>query len=221
MGVVLITRPQPGAAETAALVAARGHTSIIAPFLEIHYLHPDLPPNASACVITSANAVHAVPQNIPVFAVGDATAAKAREVTQSPVYSAAADAVALAALIAQSLTPAAGALLLLSGHGQGLTLAADLRTRGFRVIRRAAYTARPRHSFPAEALAPAITVILFFSPETARAFARLIPPLALPALAKITALTLSPAITRNLAHLPWQSIKTAEHPSQEALLKLL
>jgi len=224
MGAVLITRPEPAASDTAARLAALGHSSVIAPFLRIELLHPKLPAAVQACLITSANAAHAIPPRVPVFAVGDATAARARAVTTAPVHSAAADAAALAALVAQSCTPAQGPLLLLCGHRQGVALAADLRTHGFRVTRRSVYRVQPPRRFPsvaAEAIKThTIDTVVFFSPETARAFVRLLPGSLRAEMAKLSALSLSPAITRAIGEITWRSIATAEHPTQEAMLKL-
>lgn len=225
MGAVLITRPEPGASDTAARLASLGYASIIAPFLQIEQLHPRLPRRAQACLITSANAIHCLPSGIPIFAVGDATAARARAVTSFPVHSAAADATALAALVALTCTPAQGPLLLLSGHRQGLTLAAELRMHGFQVTRRTVYRAISPRIFPPNAAqairAHIVDRVLFFSPETARAFVRLAPVSLRPELSQIKALTLSPAISRAVADLPWRSITTAEHPTQEMLMRLL
>jgi uroporphyrinogen-III synthase len=224
-GAILITRPEPAAHETAVRLAAMGHVSVVAPFLIIARLSVHLPRTASVCVITSANAAHAIPPGVHVFAVGDATAARASAVTTAPVHSAAADAAALAELIAASCDPKHGPLLLLSGQGQGLVLAADLRTHGFRVLRRAVYRAVPPHAFPALAAASiaagTIGTALFFSPETARVFATLCPADLRPALSRINALTLSPAISRELASLPWRSLTNAAHPSLDALFAIL
>src|SRR5450755_3888430 len=60
---VLITRPEPGASETAARVSAMGLTPIIAPFLEIRPVPVRLPPPQSiaAVLFASGNAVGAIP----------------------------------------------------------------------------------------------------------------------------------------------------------------
>ncbi|MBC7434176.1 MAG: uroporphyrinogen-III synthase, partial [Rubritepida sp.] len=73
---VLITRPEPGAAETAAAVIALGWTPILAPALS---LHPRAIPTmvAQASLITSRSAAAALPPGLPVLAVGEATAAAA------------------------------------------------------------------------------------------------------------------------------------------------
>ena len=75
----------------------------------------------------------------PVFAVGAATANCAREAGFNRVFSANANASALAELVADTLSPADGSLFLPAGQGQGIDLAASLRQSGFSVLRRVAY----------------------------------------------------------------------------------
>ena len=107
---VLVTRPEPGAGETAARVTALGLRPIIAPLLMIAQRHATLPPSArvQAIVATSRNAIPALPashRHLPLFAVGAATARRARAAGFEQVTSADADAEALAVLLAQSLRP--------------------------------------------------------------------------------------------------------------------
>jgi uroporphyrinogen-III synthase len=75
---VLITRPEPGASETAHRIAALGLTPIVAPVLEIRATAGHLPPTnqIAAILLTSGNAVGALPQgyrHIPTLTVGAAT----------------------------------------------------------------------------------------------------------------------------------------------------
>ena len=220
---ILVTRPEPGASETARRLAERGFTPIIAPILTIARRTPTLPPTAQAILVTSANSLAPGLPTRPLFTVGDTTAAKARALGHTDVTSAGRDAASLASLAADRLDPDAGPLLLLSGGGQGLDLAAALRAHGFCVIRRVAYTARPVTTLPPQAaamLAAGRGHALFFSPDTARAFARLLvpPPVTLSA---IQAIAISPATAAALAPLPWARIRVASHPNQDAMFALL
>ena len=174
---VLVTRPEPGAAETAARITALGLRPIIAPLLMIAQRHATLPPSArvQAIVATSRNAIPALPtshRHLPLFAVGAATARHARAAGFEQVTSAGADAMALAALLAHSCDPLAGPLLLATGQDQGTALASNLRTSGFRVIRRVVYAAVPATIFPEPVhrafAAGTLSAALFFSAETAR-----------------------------------------------------
>jgi uroporphyrinogen-III synthase len=228
---VLITRPEPGAGETAARVAALGLRPVTAPALEILILPCHLPPptRLQAIVIASGNAVPALPashRRLPLLAVGDATAARARAAGFARAASADGDARALAALAGRCCDPRAAALLLATARGQGEVLAADLRARGFRVIRRAVYAAVPARGLPAAArddlAAGTIAAALFFSAETARHCIRLIRRARLhEAVRTVDALAIGGSAAVALEALPWRRIRVAARPNQEAMLALL
>ena len=182
-----------------------------------------------AILVTSGNAIPSLPashRHLPLFAVGEATAARARAAGFTQVNSADGDANALAALVARSCDRHAGPLLLASGRGQGEGLAADLRTRGFRVLRRVVYAAAPtsslpdaaRHAFASGGLAAA----LFFSAETARQCVRLLQAARLhEAVRPVDALAIGQAAAVALQALPWRRICVAARPNQDAMLALL
>ena len=80
---VLITRPEPGASDTAARVTALGLQPILAPLLRVATLHPSFPPSGrvQAILATSGNAIAALPEShrhLRLFAVGQATARTCR-----------------------------------------------------------------------------------------------------------------------------------------------
>lgn len=228
---VLITRPQPGAAETAARVAALGLRPVIAPLLQIRLLRATLPPpgRLQAVLIASGNALAAVPADyraLTLLAVGEASAAHARAAGFARVLSADGDAQALAALAATYCAPAGLPLLLAAGQGQSLTLAAALRARGFRVIRRAVYVARPVRALPDEAVAAlrdeTLGAALFFSAETARQFARLLIRAGLrEAVRGIDACAIGRPAATAIEDLPWRRVLRAAKPTQDAMLALL
>ena len=183
MSVVLITRPEPGASETAARLKAMGLIPVVAPALEVQRSQAASGGlgGIAATLLTSGNAVSGCPPQyraLPAFAVGDATAARARAAGFTDVRSAGGDAVELADLVAATLRPDAGPLLLATGHRLGADLAGDLRGRGFRVIRRTVYRTRPATDLPTVArghlLGHDVAAALFFSAETARHFVNLI-----------------------------------------------
>jgi uroporphyrinogen-III synthase len=228
---VLITRPEAAAAETARLVAARGLVPVLAPVLAVQALPARLPPVAGlqAVLLTSANALPALGpayRALPLLAVGDATAARARAAGFAQVCSAGRNAEALAALVSRRCAPARGALLLPSARGEGVELTRMLRDSGFTVQRRAVYAAVPQKTLSAaaaEALSRGdVGAALFFSSASARGFTKLLLA-ALPArcLNTVDALALSPAVAAPLASLPWRRLRVAEQPTQDALLTLL
>jgi uroporphyrinogen-III synthase len=229
---VLVTRPEPGAAETARQLAARGFEPVLAPALVLVNRKLDLPA-AQALLLTSraaARALPAIPEDLPVLAVGEATAAEARARGARDVIAAAGDAAALATLVATRLDPGAGPLLLAVGAGYGQDLAMALRARGFRVLRRLAYEALPAPEIPAparEAIAAGrVVAALFFSPRSALCAISLLRTAGLEAMAgKMLALAISPrvgeAARRALSPLAWREIRIAQRPDQAALLELL
>jgi uroporphyrinogen-III synthase len=228
---VLITRPEPGAGETAARVSALGLRPVTAPVLEIRVLTSRLPPAArlQAIVTASGNAIPALPSHyhrLPLLAVGDTTASRARAVGFSRVTSAGGDARALAALADRTCAVHGAPLLLATGQNQGEALATDLRVRGFRVIRRAVYAAMPVPVLPEaahQALATGdVTAALFFSAETARHFVLLVRRARLhEAVRTVEALAIGQPAAMALKVLPWRRIRVAARPTQDAMLALL
>ena len=228
---ILITRPEPGASETAQRVTQLGFHPLLAPALTVEVLAARLPPaNAVAAVlVTSGNALAAcLPsfRDCPLFAVGDTTAARARALGFTRVASASGDAVALAALVVRNLHPQVGHLLLVTGQGHGEALAAALRTSGFRVLRRIAYRTRPASALPDPVTvalrAGQVGAALFFSAETARAFTRLIERESLRETVRaVDAFAIGAAAGVALQSLPWRRIGVAAKPNQDAMLALL
>jgi uroporphyrinogen-III synthase len=224
---VLITRPEPGAAETAGRVAALGWQPVLAPALVLAPRDFAPPPRAQALLLTSRAAARNVPViDLPVFAVGEATAAEARSRGFAQVAAAEGDAAALATLVAATLNRAHGPLLLAMGEGYGQELASALRGQGFTVIRRIAYAARPAEALPEPArlaLAQgAVAAALFFSPRSAQSALALLAGAGLAATAPtIRALALSPRVAGALAPLPWREVRVAAYPDQDSLLAIL
>ncbi|WP_165585435.1 uroporphyrinogen-III synthase [Roseococcus sp. SYP-B2431] len=223
---VLITRPEPGAAETAARVRALGWRPVLAPALVLAP-RPFRPTRAQALLLTSRAAARALtPWDIPVVAVGEATAEAARARGFSEVRAADGDAAAMTAFCAAHLDPAAGPLLLAVGEGYSVELAAALRARGFRVTRRLAYAAAESADFPAEAAAALrnreVSHALFFSPRSAGCSVRALTASGLSeALRGIEAIAIAPRVAAVLDGLPWCSVRTARRPDQDHILELL
>lgn len=226
-GGVLVTRPEPGAAETANRLTALGFTPVLAPALLLAPRPLAPPARAQALLLTSRAAARALaPWNIPVLAVGTATAEAARAAGFTDVRAAGGDAVALAALCAETLRPADGPLLLAVGEGYSLDLTALLRARGFRVIRRVVYAAREAVALPEAARAAiaagGVSHAMFFSPRSAACSVALFTGAGLgPALKGIEALAISPRVAVALERVAWLGIRVAARPDQDHLLELL
>lgn len=225
---VLVTRPEPGGPATAAALRALGHVPVLAPCLEIDPLPVDLPGGSDAIVIASTQALAGLPHalhDVPLFAVGDATAARARAMGFRAVSSAAGTAAELTSLISEMMQPGAS-LLLPCGEGHSLRLAADLRAHGFRVSRRVVYRSRPAQSLTAAAEAAlsagAIDRVMVFSPATARHFITLVEAAGLSdTLGHATAIAISQATATPLRRLKLAAIRTAISPDQDHMLAIL
>ncbi len=229
---VLVTRPKEDSQALADALRDRGHEVLLQPLLVIK---PEAPAGSldlraiQALLFTSANGVRALAnrsarRDLPVFAVGDATARAARNAKFAEVTSAGGDVEDLARLVAERLDPAAGPLV----HGAASLVAGDLKGRleaaGFTIERRVLYRAEPVPALSAEIEAAwiqgGIDAALFFSPRSAESFAAIVRARDLAAAASLChALSLSPAVAEILEQLPWASVRTAEQPTTEALLK--
>ncbi len=224
--VVLITRPLAGADRTADLIQQRGYDPLIAPILRIRTLTPDLPRKVQAVLVTSGNAVDGVAAwPVPIFAVGDATAARARAAGFTDVRSASGDATALVARASQDLDPRGAPLLLLSGARQGQAAAGLLRKAGFRVLRRVTYAASAVSRFPPQAAVAlgenTMHAAIFLSAETASAFVRLFPSSAIHQVQGVLGLAIGNAAADALKPLPWRRILIASTPNLDGVLALL
>jgi uroporphyrinogen-III synthase len=229
----LVTRPRTEAAELAEALAARGIAAIIEPLLEIHYrseMAPDLG-GVQAILCTSANGVHALARlsderAVPLLAVGDSSAARARADGFTRVLSAGGAVGDLARLVRERLDPAAGRLLHVAGSIVAGDLAGMLRDDGFAVERAVLYEARPVAGFGADcvrALAAGIVdFALFFSPRTAAIFVRLADRAGIAeAMGLVTAVSLSAASDEGLGGLGFRERHIAPRPDQPGLLAAL
>jgi uroporphyrinogen-III synthase len=233
----LVTRPEEDAAPLARALAERGIDTMLAPMLRIAPVADaekrlaDALIGAQALLFTSTNgarsfAAASARREIPVFAVGDATAATARLANFRSVTSAGGDVADLAALAAARLAPEHGALVHVAGSATAGDLAGTLAAQGFTLRRVVVYEAQPTHALPqdvaADLAAGRVELALFFSPRTAAAFARLAAAAGLaPACGRMTALALSPAVATALAGLPWREVVVAARPTQGDLLAAL
>jgi uroporphyrinogen-III synthase len=143
---VLITRARDDAERSARRLATLGHEAVVAPVLEFVPTNERAPAGPfDAVVLTSARAVPALASRggdarIPVFAVGERTAATAAAAGIDDVRAAGGDARALAALIMRALAPPAR-LLHVAGRDHKAEPATSLIAAGFSVERWIAYDA--------------------------------------------------------------------------------
>jgi len=227
---LLITRPEQDAEPLAKALAARGVGSLIESLLTVADVAgpaPDLA-GVQALLITSANGVRAFARksdarDLPLFAVGDASAAAARQLGFTSVKSAAGDVAALARLVAAELDPRQGALLHVAGGKIAGDLAGDVKRAGFACRRHVLYEARPAEALSAATRAAldagAVDGVLLFSPRTASTFARLITEAGVAgACRRLDAYCLSQAVADMVSALAWRRVVVASAPNQESLL---
>lgn len=229
---LLVTRPADESQALAERLQARGHEASIEPLLTIT---PDLFAPLSldgvqALLFTSANGVRAFAlrsprRDLPVYAVGPATAAAAREIGCVTVESAGGDVGALAALAATRLDPEKGPVLHVAGQVVAGDLAGLLAARGLDVRRAALYAAEPSVRLSAatrDALVGGrLDGVLLFSPRSASTFAAVTAaPELRAALSRLTLFALSPAVAA-AADLGWRRVAVAATPDEDALLALV
>ena len=133
---VVVTRPQTDSERTAVALEAFGHEVLVAPLMRIEPVAVDLAGTWSAIVITSANALQAVPatadgvKTLPVFAVGDRSAEAARQAGFAEVSSANGDIKDLVRLVAARAVGAKAPLLYLAGEDRSGDLVPQLAAHG-------------------------------------------------------------------------------------------
>jgi uroporphyrinogen-III synthase len=185
---VLVTRPHPDDEATAVSLRARGFEVLLAPMLRFEPVafHDDTDARYGAVIATSANALRGIEPHLagsrllklPLFAVGEHTAAAARRAGFAKVVPANGDATALRELMLESVKTKelkkAATLLYLAGADLARDLAGELGERGFDVVTHTTYRMIPVMSLPREVrdafAANAIQAVLHYSRRSARAF---------------------------------------------------
>ena len=190
---ILVTRPHPDDAATAAALRAKGFEVMLAPMLRFEPVafHDDGDARYGAVIVTSANALRGIAPHLegsrlqgsrllklPLFAVGEHTASAAHRAGFDNVIPANGDAASLrdsvlASVKAKELKKASP-LLYLAGADLARDLAGELDERGFTVVTRTTYRMIPVSSLPREACeafaASGIEAVLHYSRRSARAF---------------------------------------------------
>jgi uroporphyrinogen-III synthase len=185
---ILVTRPQPDDETTAAHLRARGFEVLRAPMLRFEPVafHDDADARYGAVIVTSANALRGMESHLkdsallklPLFSVGEKTAAAARDAGFENVMSADGDAGALRDLVTASVKAKAlkkaSTLLYLAGADLARDLAGELGERGFTVVTHTTYRMAPVASLPREVCdafaGNRIEAVLHYSRRSARAF---------------------------------------------------
>ncbi len=185
---ILVTRPHPDDETTATGLRARGFEVLLAPMLRFEPLafHDDADAPYGAVIVTSANALRGIEPHLkgsqwlklPLFAVGEHTAAAARNIGFEQVISAKGDAASLRELVTAGVKAKAlkktSPLLYLAGADLARDLAGELGERGFTVVTQTTYRMVPLSRLPREVCdafaANQVDAVLHYSRRSARAF---------------------------------------------------
>lgn len=235
MAKVLVTRPQPGAARTARRLAELGHQPVELPLTRTVALPVEaslLPPTVDAVAVTSANALRYAPAAVlakfvdrPCFAVGERTAAEARERGFANVMAAIGDATSLAGLISARLPPGA-TVAYLTGKVRLSDFEARVAAAGMTVVVVETYDTqdidyRPQQLAEIVGTEP-IDAVLLYSANAAGCFSRLRWPEGFDGwMARAAYLCMSSRVADRLANPLKARILVAAELSEAALLGLL
>ena len=237
---VLVTRPHPDDEATAASLRTKGFEVLLAPMLRFEPVafHDDTEARCGAVIVTSANALRGIAPHLagsrllklPLFAVGEHTAAAARRAGFVKVIPASGDASALRELMLASVKSKelkkAATLLYLAGADLARDLAGELGERGFSVVTHTTYRMVPVSSLPREVCdafaANRIEAVLHYSRRSARAFleATRAAGVEISALA-ILQCCLSDAVGSIVRDAGAAQVMVARSPDENALLELL
>lgn len=233
---IIITRPAEDAENMAATLSGMGHEAEVLPLLEIvpRPLPASLTEGATALIVTSRNALRSLASSgalatacrLPVYCVGEGTAAAARKLGFTDVRAGSGTASELAAVIKQSAETRVGTLLYLTGDHLSFDLERVLTAEGLAVKRLIAYESRDISTSAAdnfvEKLRAGVGGIVLMSPRTASIFARVYSAATgadVPV--KLTCYCLSDAVAKPVRQIAGLTVRVARRPVEGDLLALL
>jgi uroporphyrinogen-III synthase len=195
---ILVTRPHPDDEVTASALRAKGFEVLRAPMLRFEAVafHHDEEARYGAVIVTSANALRGVESHLagiqftgsewlklPLFAVGEHTAAAARRAGFGNVIAARGDVTSLRDCVLANLKTTglkakelkkASRLLYLAGADLARDLPGELGEYGFTVVTQTTYRMVPVSRLPQEVCAAfaanGVEAVLHYSRRSARAF---------------------------------------------------
>jgi uroporphyrinogen-III synthase len=233
---LLVTRPEPDALKLRAVLEEHGHQATVEPLLQVSFEDADAIDldGVQALIATSRNGLRALKslpalaeaRQLPLFAVGEATAKEARALGFEVVVTGAGTSQELVVHIVSALDPAAGLLLHLAGDALAGDLKGALEEHGFRVLQPQVYrmlAATALSEDTVEQLAMGeIDGVILLSPRTAQVYATLMRKQGLVSVARgLTHFCLSPEVGRRLEPLGNVRMQIAEAPRLEEVLALI
>jgi uroporphyrinogen-III synthase len=230
---ILITRPAADALPFADALAAAGVATMIEPMMTIEALPgPALDlAGVQAILATSANGARALAarterRDVPLYAVGDATARAAEALGFTPVTRAAGDVTALAACVIARCDPAEGRCCMPPARRWPAIWAVPWPPPASAIGANASMPRgrwrRCRRRRGAALAAGRIDGVALFSPRTARIFVdRVAAAGCTTSLARVDAFCLSAAVGDAAAGAPWRRTFVAGEPTGRALRALV
>tara|TARA_A100001037_G_C15119685_1_gene623183 strand:+ start:1321 stop:2067 length:747 start_codon:yes stop_codon:yes gene_type:complete len=229
---ILVTRHALAAEKLKKILRADGFDVQCEPLLEIKFdIKTFSLEGVQALVVTSSSGVVALAggthnRELPVFAVGNATAAALNIEGFKDVRTASGNSATLTKLILDVLSPAEGSLVHVTGQHVAGDLLETLLAKGFSIRRVVSYRAETPNDLSADAKKSLrkhkIDVVLFFSPRTATIFANLVEKARLKDnIAMLSAACLSEEVARPIRNLGWHKIVVAKTSEQQALVQKL
>ncbi len=230
---ILLTRPLEASKKVARNLAEFGIETIISPVISITPRTLDAFEDSryQAILVTSGNTALAVRRSefdkkVPVYCVGDETAAQYRQLGFEEIFSASGNAQNLVELVTHQLHPEKGPLLYLSGNIIANDLDKKLMRLGFSVAKKVVYSACAEESLNQETVSALkherIHGVLFFSARSAEVFVKLLKNTNLQMVTeKMVAYCISKAAANKADRLVWRKIIVAKRPNQSDLLSVL
>lgn len=228
---LLVTRPEPDASDTAARLRALGCVPAVFPLMELQVTDVRLPEagGLSGLIVTSANAVRALHAKmallpylgLPLFAVGEKTAAAAKAAGFAKIESADGDAGALIDLVGAHAK--AGTYFYPCATETARDLPKALAGAGLLVIAAEVYrmeaVTRLSEDIAAQLSAGGFAGVLIYSRRGASLFAELTELVLTPAQRRaLTLICLSENVAAPLVAHGFPRIVLADFPSEEAMM---
>lgn len=225
---ILLIRALEDALPLASHLEALGKKVLCYPLFEPVFF--SIPPleNPQALIITSKNALRALKDNnhlkkIPLYVVGDQTAALAHQLGFITVLSARGSSRDLQELIIRQAQPEKGILYYLSGKIIKRDIVTELRVLGFKAQHQIVYQVNDIEHFPNSLVTnffnKKISHVLFFSSRTTELFVDLAKASKLEKeIALNKALCLSYDVAEKAQKLLWKEIWVSPHPSTNNML---
>jgi len=229
MKTLLVTRPKLEAKPTAHALEMKGHHAVFAPMLLISQVSFEIPDTERSLIVTSKNSVRFGLANIknkgrPVFAVGEQTAAAAREFGFTNVTVGPGTARELLPILQECGDTQKRAYSHLCGNEVAYDICGALKQDGIDATTTTTYQTIPNNHFSPSVVEAfelgEIDGVLFYSARTATIFEETIAELGQHKwLREMVAYCLSSRTADQLLG-PWRSVEIAAQPTEQAVFSL-